>query len=165
MKTTPALIKAFFIAPFNIMITIPGIILWISYRWGFFASQSIGFSTIGVVSGLAFIVGGFYYAIRSVRDLTSLGEDGTPAPWDPPKQLVVKGIYQHTRNPMVTGISFVLLGEASVFGSLPLGFWFLLWIVSNLIYTPLIEEPELERRFGDPYRQYKKQVPRWLPRI
>lgn len=164
MKITPAIVKAFLIAPFNIMITIPGVILWISFKWGIFKEQNFIFSLTTMFLGMVFIVMGIYFAFRSVGDLTNRGEDGTPAPWNPPKNLVVKGIYQRIRNPMVTGVSFVLFGETLIFGSLPLFLWLLIWLAGNLIYTPLIEEPELERRFGDSYHQYKKQVPRWFPR-
>jgi len=164
MKITPALVKVFLIVPLNIMITIPGIILWAAFKWNIFEEQNFLFSLTGGVSGLVFMVTGIYFAFRSVADLTRQGEDGTPAPWNPPENLAVKGIYRRVRNPMVTGVSFVLLGESLICGSLPLLFWFLLFLAGNLVYTPLVEERELERRFGEPYRQYKKQVPRWLPR-
>jgi protein-S-isoprenylcysteine O-methyltransferase Ste14 len=90
---------------------------------------------------------------------------GTLAPWDPPQKLVVRGVYRRVRNPMISGVFAILLGEALLFGSLPLFFWFLFAVLVNLLYIPLSEEPGLERRFGEGYLQYKKNVPRWIPRL
>lgn len=90
---------------------------------------------------------------------------GTLAPWDPTQRLVVAGPYRHVRNPMISGVLFVLLGEAALLGSLPVCAWALLFLALNHWYIPRFEEPGLERRFGDDYRRYKQHVPRWLPRL
>ena len=65
---------------------------------------------------------------------------------------------------MLIGVFLVLIGECIVFGSLALVFYVLVFISANLLYVPLIEEPRLVRRFGDEYLEYKKEVPRWLPK-
>ncbi len=52
-----------------------------------------------------------------------------------------------------------------MFQSLPLAAWAALFAAANMVYIPLIEEPGLARRFGDDYRLYKNNVPRWLPRL
>lgn len=88
---------------------------------------------------------------------------GTLAPWDPPKQFVARGPYRHVRNPMITGVLFSILGEASLFGSLALLGWGAVFFVANSIYIPLAEEPGLARRFGASYDDYRRNVPRWLP--
>jgi protein-S-isoprenylcysteine O-methyltransferase Ste14 len=90
---------------------------------------------------------------------------GTLAPWDPPKKLVVRGLYRYVRNPMILGVILVLFGEALVLRSRPLGGWAALFVAINFIYIPLLEEPQLESRFGDDYRRYKKQVRRFIPRL
>jgi protein-S-isoprenylcysteine O-methyltransferase Ste14 len=90
---------------------------------------------------------------------------GTLAPWDPPQKLVVRGVYRHVRNPMISGVFAVLLGEALIFRSTVLFRWFLFFVLVNLIYIPLLEEGGLERRFGEDYRVYKRNVPRWIPRL
>lgn len=90
---------------------------------------------------------------------------GTLAPWMPTQKLVVRGIYRHVRNPMISGVSCVLLGESSLFGSFPLSLWFLFFLLLNMIYIPIFEEPGLENRFGDDYKLYKENVPRWIPRL
>ena len=90
---------------------------------------------------------------------------GTLAPWDPTARLVVAGPYRHVRNPMISGVLAVLLGEAALFGSLPLLVWFGAVFALNAIYFPLVEEPGLRERFGEDYERYRANVPRWLPRF
>ena len=90
---------------------------------------------------------------------------GTLAPWDPTSNLVAVGPYRYTRNPMITGVCTILTGEALAAGSWRLGLWALIFIFFNQIHFLLIEEPGLERRFGKPYLDYKRAVPRWIPRI
>ena len=73
----------------------------------------------------------------------------------------------------VRGISFtveagktlVLLGESVLTASPPLFWWFLVVVVVNAAYIPLSEEPGLVKRFGDDYLKYKRNVPRWVPRL
>jgi protein-S-isoprenylcysteine O-methyltransferase Ste14 len=91
--------------------------------------------------------------------------DGTPAPWDPPQKLVIRGPYRHVRNPMITGVLLMLLAEALWFQSWPLALWMLIFFLGNFVYFPLVEEKGLEKRFGNDYREYKAHVPRWIPRL
>ena len=90
---------------------------------------------------------------------------GTLAPWDPTQRLVAVGPYRYLRNPMITGVAAVLAGEALLTGSWVLAAWTLAFVAINFLYFVMIEEPGLERRFGDPYREYKARVPRWMPRL
>jgi protein-S-isoprenylcysteine O-methyltransferase Ste14 len=66
---------------------------------------------------------------------------------------------------MISGVCCILLGEAVLFGSVPLAIWCLAFVALNLTYIPLVEEPGLERRFGEDYLHYKQNVPRWIPRF
>jgi protein-S-isoprenylcysteine O-methyltransferase Ste14 len=91
--------------------------------------------------------------------------DGTLAPWDPTARLVVRGPYRRVRNPMISGVLCVLLGEALVFGSLALLAWWAVVFAINAVYFPLVEEPGLQQRFGADYEAYRAAVPRWLPRL
>jgi protein-S-isoprenylcysteine O-methyltransferase Ste14 len=91
--------------------------------------------------------------------------NGTLAPWDPTSRLVVAGPYRHVRNPMISGVLAVLLGEAALFGSRPLLIWFGIVLALNAVYFPLVEEPDLRERFGPDYERYRANVPRWLPRL
>jgi protein-S-isoprenylcysteine O-methyltransferase Ste14 len=116
-----------------------------------------------VLLGLALIAAGFGLWLWTVRLLARIGK-GTLAPWDPTSQLVVHGPYGHVRNPMITAVLAVLAGEAALFGSLPLLAWCAAFFALNYVGFRVYEEPGLERRFGDEYRAYKREVPRWLPR-
>ena len=90
--------------------------------------------------------------------------EGTLAPWDPTRKLVVRGPYRFVRNPMITGVLVVLLGEAALFGSPWVLAWAAAFLAVNAVWFPLVEEPGLERRFGAEYEAYRREVPRWLPR-
>jgi protein-S-isoprenylcysteine O-methyltransferase Ste14 len=89
---------------------------------------------------------------------------GTLAPWDPTARLVVVGPYRHVRNPMISGVVAMLLAESLWLGSILLLAWALGFWLLNHIYFLVAEEPGLLRRFGEPYRRYLANVPRWVPR-
>jgi len=116
------------------------------------------------VLGGAFICLGLVLMVATIRLFVTVGK-GTLAPWNPTQRLVVQGIYRHVRNPMISGVFFVLLGEALLAASLPLFCWFVVFVVGNAVYIPLAEEPGLVKRFGDDYLTYKRNVPRWIPRV
>lgn len=90
--------------------------------------------------------------------------NGTLAPWDPTSNLVAVGPYRYTRNPMISGVATILTGEALATGSWRLALWAGIFVVINHAYFLLIEEPGLESRFGKSYLDYKRSVPRWIPR-
>ena len=156
-------VKALLILPGNVLVVIPALILWATgdgayaldlgtlQHWRFWAT--VGCATVGLV-----------LAVWTCRELLTTGK-GTPAPWAPPKKLVVRGPYRHVRNPMISGVLFLLGAEALFFGSRPLAGWLALFFLANAIYLPLFEEKGLERRFGSDYARYKASVPRWLPRL
>jgi protein-S-isoprenylcysteine O-methyltransferase Ste14 len=115
------------------------------------------------VAGAASAAFGLTLMYRTIRLFATRGE-GTLAPWDPPRKLVVEGPYRHVRNPMITGVWFLLAGEALVLGSVRIALWLAVFAAANMVYMPLSEEPGLERRFGEDYRTYKREVPAWIPR-
>jgi protein-S-isoprenylcysteine O-methyltransferase Ste14 len=88
-----------------------------------------------------------------------------PAPWAPPEKLVVLGPYRHVRNPMNSGMLLILGAEALLIGSWQLAVWMGVFFAVCAVYFPCYEEPGLERRFGAAYRQYRANVPRWIPRL
>lgn len=152
------LLKPILILPGTAVVAIPGLLLWglggpsHAPPW-FLALPAALFAGIGIA-----------FAVWTTRLFVREGR-GTPAPWDPPRQLVVKGPYRHVRNPMITSVLLFLIGEALAFQSWPIAIWMALFAAANMIYFPLSEEPGLERRFGEPYRDYKANVPRWIPRL
>jgi protein-S-isoprenylcysteine O-methyltransferase Ste14 len=66
---------------------------------------------------------------------------------------------------MITGVLLMLSAEALLLQSWPVGIWMMVFFIGNAIYFPLIEEKGLEKRFGNEYRNYKANVPRWIPRL
>jgi protein-S-isoprenylcysteine O-methyltransferase Ste14 len=96
-----------------------------------------------------------------VRDFYVVGK-GTLAPWTPPKELVVVGLYRLSRNPMYVAIMLVLWGWALGFRSRPLALYAVAVTIAFHLRVVLAEEPWLARRHGDRYTQYKSRVPRWL---
>jgi protein-S-isoprenylcysteine O-methyltransferase Ste14 len=116
------------------------------------------------LTGVILILAGLTLVVKTISLFATIGR-GTLAPWAPPERLVARGIYRHVRNPMITGVLCVLCGEALVLGSVPLLLLFSVFLIINLIYIPLLEEPGLEKRFGSQYRLYKEKVPRWIPRL
>lgn len=95
-------------------------------------------------------------------DFTFAGR-GTPAPIDPPKELVVRGLYRYVRNPMYVGILSILLGEALLFASWRLVEYTAVVFFFFFLFVALYEEPSLRQKFGESYRRYCKSVPRWIP--
>jgi protein-S-isoprenylcysteine O-methyltransferase Ste14 len=118
---------------------------------------------VPVIAGAALLCAGLLTMYRTIVLFAREGE-GTLAPWDPPRRLVVRGPYRYVRNPMITGVLTVLLGEALLFGSPWVVAWAAAFFAGNAVWFPLIEEPGLRKRFGEDYEDYRQNVPRWLPR-
>ena len=117
-----------------------------------------------IVLGGATLALGLALIVETVALFATVGK-GTLAPWDPTARLVVRGPYRRVRNPMISGVLCVLIGEALLFGSSALLAWFAIAFAVNAVYFPLVEEPGLRRRFGADYEAYSAAVPRWLPRL
>jgi len=108
-------------------------------------------------------IGGVIYA-WCVWDFAVFGH-GTPAPIDPPKKLVVRGLYRHSRNPIYVGVLTALVGWAVMFRGTNLLIYMLCVGISFHLFVVLYEEPYLRRRFGAEYHDYCAKVGRWLPRV
>ena len=146
------------------MILIPGLITWQTGQVNPGWSLASPWNEALYISGLGLILAGLILIVKTIALFMTAGR-GTLAPWDPTQKLVVRGVYRHVRNPMISGVFAVLLGEAVLLGSRPLFRWFLLFVLINVVYIPLSEEPGLRRRFGADYERYTKNVPRWIPRL
>ena len=144
------------------ILLLPGIVTigvpaWIVWR----SDASVG---VLAIIGIPLIALGLALLVSTIKLFASVGR-GTLAPWDPTTRLVVSGPYRYVRNPMISGVLFILLGEAALFNSIPLLVWSGAFFAVNAVYFPLVEEPGLARRFGDDYARYKANVPRWVPRM
>ncbi|HML06002.1 MAG TPA: isoprenylcysteine carboxylmethyltransferase family protein [Methanobacterium sp.] len=158
------LIKALFslVLPIVILVIIP-IFFILSFNNHLLTFNSI-LSSIMLILGMLLILLGLFFLIYTNKSFLEIGK-GTLAPWDPPKKLVVEGAYQYVRNPMISGVLMIVLGEALIFASIELFILFILFFVINHFYFVYSEEPGLIKRFGDDYIEYKKNVPRWIPRL
>jgi protein-S-isoprenylcysteine O-methyltransferase Ste14 len=157
-------IRAILALPTMVTVLVPWLILRSpgSVRIGFELPQL--FNLLVAFIGLVCIGLGLTIFLNTLSLFVRFGE-GTLAPWDATQKLVVHGIYRHVRNPMITGVAVVLMGETLFFGAAPLLLWLLIFLAINGIFIPLAEEPGLARRFGADYMLYKRNVPAWIPRL
>ncbi len=118
---------------------------------------------IARAAGVILFAAGLALLSWCVRLFMQVGQ-GTLAPWDPTRNLVAAGPYQYVRNPMISSVALMIVGEALFWGSALLSIYLGVFVLVNHLYFILSEEPGLERRFGEPYRRYKAQVPRWIPK-
>jgi protein-S-isoprenylcysteine O-methyltransferase Ste14 len=115
------------------------------------------------LAGIAVGVGGALLALWCIVTFAFVGR-GTPAPFDPPRRLVVSGPYRYVRNPMYLGAGLALGGAALVYRSVPLLIYLGAFLVATHLFVLAYEEPTLARLFGDEYVAYRTRVHRWLPR-
>jgi protein-S-isoprenylcysteine O-methyltransferase Ste14 len=119
---------------------------------------------VSLILGILLIILGWLFANWTVKVQYALGK-GTPIPFIATQRLVIKGPYKYCRNPMTLGTMMVYLGVAIWLGSLSGLALALIYPVGILIYIKLIEEKELEDRFGSEYVEYKKKTPFLIPRL
>ena len=140
-----------------VLVFVPGTVLeWSGVtrpaRWG--PVQVVGL----VVAAL-----GLALALWCVLTFALVGR-GTPAPFDPPRRLVVRGPYRFVRNPMYIGAAIALAGAALFYRSLPLLGYLALFLLVTHLFVCVYEEPTLRRAFGAEYEAYCRRVRRWWPR-
>jgi protein-S-isoprenylcysteine O-methyltransferase Ste14 len=157
-------VRAIAALPLMVTVIIPCAILYQTGTGNSGWSLQFPLNLAAIFLGALLVVLGLALMFQTISLFATVGK-GTLAPWDPTQQLVVRGVYRYVRNPMISGVLAILLGEASILGSPPIFCWFGLFLVVNMTYMPLVEEPGLERRFGAAYLRYKKSVPRWIPRL
>ena len=139
---------------------------FVAFPWVILQSSN-GFLTFYIgaywLFGLLPVALGLALVFWTLLSFAFIGK-GTPAPFDPPKKLVVAGPFRYVRNPMYLGAVMVVAGEAVVYQS---GTVFLqaiaMWVLFH-VYVVYFEEPVLKKRFGQEYADYLRVVPRWLPR-
>ena len=147
-------LQAILVLPFTVAVLVPALLVW---------SRGADL-TWGAIPGAAFVGVGLALVVRTVALFARVGE-GTLAPWDPTRRLVVLGPYRYVRNPMISGVLAILVGETLAFWSGALLAWTVVVFAVNAIYMPLVEEPDLRLRFGADYDRYRENVRRWVPRL
>jgi protein-S-isoprenylcysteine O-methyltransferase Ste14 len=154
---------AILLLPFVVVVLIPRWVLrayaMTDTRWP--AGTDTGLA--GHIAGVVIFLAGLALFAWCLSLFASVGQ-GTLAPWDPTRRLIAVGPYRYMRNPMITGVLTMLIGEALFHGSRAVAIWAGTFVVINQVYFILLEEPGLERRFGAAYLEYKSAVPRWIPR-
>jgi protein-S-isoprenylcysteine O-methyltransferase Ste14 len=159
-----SLIKAIVILPGTALVYVPALLVWLTKNTAYAASFPPP-SVVNWLAGLPFAIAGLILMVWTMRLFAVEGGGGTPAPWEPIKNFIALGPYRYVRNPMLIGVNLFLIAEAIVLQSLPIFGWMVVFIIVNTIYFARSEEPQLEKRFGPAYADYKRSVPRWLPRL
>jgi protein-S-isoprenylcysteine O-methyltransferase Ste14 len=139
--------------PFTVLIIVPLLI----------EQHPVLASGAQLAGGLLVMLLGLFVMGETILTFIRIGK-GTLAPWSPTHKLIIGGMYAYVRNPMILGVITVLMGESLTLSSLRIMIWGVLVFLINTLYFVLSEEPGLERRFGEEYREYKSEVPRWIPR-
>jgi protein-S-isoprenylcysteine O-methyltransferase Ste14 len=116
----------------------------------------------GTVLGWPILFLGVSVLLWCVRDFYVIGQ-GTLAPWDPPRKLVVVGLYRFMRNPMYVGVLGCVAGWCLIAGSPLLAAYAAALAIAFHLRVILYEEPALARQFGNDWAQYSAAVNRWLP--
>ena len=150
------------VLPFVVITVVPR---WLALHYGItFVLPSGVIDTSLVALGVLSFLGGALLAGSSVL-MFFLHGDGTLAPWDPPKHFVAVGPYRYVRNPMISGVFFVLLAQTLVLRSPVHAAWTTFFALLNVTFIPLVEEPQLRARFGAPFEEYCRHVHRFVPRM
>jgi len=114
------------------------------------------------LAALLAIVAGALLLLACIWEFARSGR-GTLAPVDPPRELVVRGLYRYIRNPMYLGVTTVLAGELLLVRTRAMLGYALVWLVAVNVFVMAYEEPTLRAKFGESYVRYTKEVGRWLP--
>ena len=120
-------------------------------------------SALGVI-GAVFAVIGWLVLLWCARDFAVRGR-GTPAPYDPPRQLVVDGLYRFVRNPMYFALVTSVLGQAAMYRSRTVLWYAVVVALCFHLRVVLYEEPKLTELFGQSFADYRARVPRWVPLV
>ena len=160
VRTPLTLVGGLFFATFvvGLFIVLP---LWLDKFSGFPRLLS---TPLSIAVSAPILAIGLFLMLWSVAHFAKAR--GTPVPLNPPPKLITTGPYDYARNPMLTGLFIFLLGLGILFGSISLVFIFTpLFVLLNVLELRAIEEPELEKRLGTEYIEYKKRTPMFIPRL
>lgn len=114
--------------------------------------------------GLLLMGAGAVLLLTCIYEFARSGR-GTLSPVDPPKHLVVRGLYRYVRNPMYLSVLTLVLGELLLTRSRELLYFWIAFVVLANLFVMGYEEPVLRAKFGEEYERYRARVPRWIPRL
>lgn len=149
------------IAPATMTIFIPALIIWLTGAQP--PDLNTGAGWLCAIVGGALIAFGLWFLVWTVILFDRIGKGALAI--GSPVNLVVEGPYRHVRNPMMTAVFCIQLGTALALASPWLYGWFALFCTLVAIAIPVFEEPHLRKRFGADYDDFRRNVPRWIPRL
>jgi protein-S-isoprenylcysteine O-methyltransferase Ste14 len=157
-------VLSFLLAPVTMTLVIPAVIVgWADVRGPDLASPlGVALLIVGalmVAAGLGMLLWTVYLFDRVGKGTLGVGDV-----MGQPVNLVVRGPYRHVRNPMISGVVAILLGEAAIAASGWLLLWAAIFFAMLTTFIQAWEEPHLAQRFGAQYVSYRQNVPRWIPR-
>jgi protein-S-isoprenylcysteine O-methyltransferase Ste14 len=158
--------SAFWLFIKNLLFTllVPGFVVWwVPLHWferhpqwpAVWAGPQFAAAVLGGLSALAFLHCQWLFAVRG---------QGTPAPIDPPKKFIRRGLYKWVRNPMYLAVFSLVGAEALFLRSWDVTVYLVCLVCAVSVFVILFEEEVLRRNFGAVYEDYRREVPRWLPR-
>jgi protein-S-isoprenylcysteine O-methyltransferase Ste14 len=144
---------------------LPGALVYFSPLFDHqFELPPLAFGVINLILGCGFVVAGILFGWWAIYVQFTIGR-GTPAPIMATQQLIVQKPYNYCRNPMALGTIVAGLGVAILIGSISAVVIVLTLAALLLIYIRFLEEKEMELRFGEAYREYRKQTPFIIPHL
>ena len=145
-------------------ILMPGVVAgYVPWRYFGLARARINWSDPLTVLGLSGAAAGATLLAVCIFEFARSGR-GTLSPVDPPRHLVVRGVYRYVRNPMYLAVTLMLLGEAALLHSTALVVYWVCFFTAATLFVIGYEEPYLRSRFGASYEEYTRQVGRWIPK-
>jgi protein-S-isoprenylcysteine O-methyltransferase Ste14 len=146
-----------FVAPGIVAGLVPWLISgWQWHDWGGAAAIVLPIAWIAIGAGVAFLLAAF--ALFAVHR-------GTPAPIMPTENLVVTGVYRFVRNPMYLAVLAIIVGQALLFGDWGVLLYAAIVLTAVVTFVKVYEEPTLTDTYGEQYREYRRNVPGWWPRL
>ena len=141
---------------------IAGLVPWWISRWRI-ETSFFGIPLFPIAGGILTTIGIIGLLDSFVR--FAVQGLGTPAPVFPTRHLVVTGLYRYVRNPMYLAVVSTILGQSLILGNTTLlGYAALVWVLFH-VFVLAYEEPTLAASFGDEYKRFCAEVPRWIPRL
>jgi protein-S-isoprenylcysteine O-methyltransferase Ste14 len=146
-------------------ILLPGVISgYLPWRYFGLRDGRLDLSSPVRVLGLLCIVAGVTLLGACIVEFARRGR-GTLSPADPPRHLVIQGLYRYVRNPMYLAVATILWGEWLLVPSVALALYWLVFFAAVNLFVMGYEEPYLRQRFGDSYERYTRRVGRWIPTL
>ena len=144
-------------------VLVPGTVAILIPRWLLGGFRWPGDGALAWLGGGVFLIGAAIY-FRCAWEFAVRGL-GTPAPIAPTKFLVTTALHRYVRNPMYVGVAMTIVGEGVLFRSWHVIVYAGIMLTIAHTFVVLYEEPTLRRQFGESYEEYRRTVPRWIPRI